>query len=327
MASEYRYDTMTGAHVLIAPDRGNVPRGPDPRAGLPSLAPGRPCPFCPGHEAETETTVLQEPADGPWQVRVVPNKYPAARRCAGGVRGLAGDTRPGYGVHEVVVETREHDLELDRWSADRTARILPIYRERVRSLEAEPGIAQVYVFRNRGRLAGSSQPHPHGQILASAVVGPHSLARVAQARERSARGELDTTLDGELSRALDEGDRIVEAGDEVVVMCPFAPHGSYETWIVPRGARGSFSSCPDRTLGAVAEALPRTVGRVLAASGRSDYSLLWRGLPIDAPAYEAYWYLEVVPRTSRAVGFELTSGIDLVAVAPETAAARLRSVT
>jgi len=58
------------------------------------------CPFCEGHERETppETFALGSPGRSPdtpgWQVRVVPNKYPA-------VEGETGRT-------EVVVHTPRH---------------------------------------------------------------------------------------------------------------------------------------------------------------------------------------------------------------------------
>jgi UDPglucose--hexose-1-phosphate uridylyltransferase len=137
--SELRLDPFTGAHTLIATGRASI--GASRPGGLPSG--GARCPFCPGHEADTEDTIWA--SGDPWDVRVVLNRFP-----------LVDDTRAA-GRHELVIESRAHDQDLVDLPVDALASLLSVYQSRVRALEAIPGIASVVLFRNRGRRAGSSQ--------------------------------------------------------------------------------------------------------------------------------------------------------------------------
>ena len=78
--SELRRDPVDGRWVIIASERGSRPQDfimpkQAPREGF--------CPFCPGHEDKTPPEILgiRNPGGAPngpnWQVRVVPNKFPA----------------------------------------------------------------------------------------------------------------------------------------------------------------------------------------------------------------------------------------------------------
>jgi UDPglucose--hexose-1-phosphate uridylyltransferase len=317
----YRYDPMTGAWVLVAPARGGVPRGPDPLAGLPE--PAGACPFCPGNEADTEASVLAWPGEPDWRIRVVRNRHPAVREDASfEVQPRGGEALAPHGMHEVVIESTAHDLDLPDFTPGQMLEVLQAYRERVRALERSQGVRHVSIFRNRGRRAGSSQPHPHGQILASAVIGSEVQRRSTQARSWFERHGT-TLLDDVLQRELEAGQRIVEARGDVVVLCPFAPHFAYQTWIVPRRSRSSFGEAPDAELARIAEALPDVIRRVLFASGRSDYTLLWRMPPAHASEAEGFWYLDLLPRGGGGAGFEMSTGIDLIPVTPEQAAGRI----
>src|SRR5512140_2142053 len=109
---ELRKDPVSGRWVIISTERGRRPSdfGTEPereRAGF--------CPFCPGNESKTPPEVLayrpQGPPNGPgWQVRVVPNKFPALQIEGDLSRQGDGmyDKMNGVGAHEVVIETPVH---------------------------------------------------------------------------------------------------------------------------------------------------------------------------------------------------------------------------
>ena len=70
------------------------------------------CPFCCGHEADTPPEILSYPenGNGHWNLRVVPNKFPALR-----VEGMLDregeglyDRMSGVGVHELIIESPDH---------------------------------------------------------------------------------------------------------------------------------------------------------------------------------------------------------------------------
>jgi UDPglucose--hexose-1-phosphate uridylyltransferase len=87
-----------------------------------------------------ETLVL--PAEGAWQVRVVPNLYPALDR------------------QEVVVHSPEHLRSLAELDDGRLALVAEAWRRR---RQAEPD-GYVHALVNEGREAGASRPHTHSQL-------------------------------------------------------------------------------------------------------------------------------------------------------------------
>src|SRR5262245_37041373 len=78
---EPRKDPVTARWLLTPTDRRKRPH--DVRFEQPSVIAREHCPFCPGHEALTPPEVLAYRPNGgapnsrDWEVRVVPNMFPA----------------------------------------------------------------------------------------------------------------------------------------------------------------------------------------------------------------------------------------------------------
>lgn len=324
----FRWDELTGSWVVVAPSRRGAGASltSEAGAGLPTIS-GR-CPFCPGNESDTEAPIAVFPegeADA-WRVRVVANKYPLARAGAAAVSEGAFLSAAAAGAHEVIVESPEHDADFGDFTPEHARDVLRVYRDRVVAVGALEGVRAVSAFRNRGRRAGSSQPHPHGQIIGAPVVGPFETARDRAAHAFWAeRGT--TLLESVLERELTEGERLVDVRDDFVVLCPWAPHQNHQTWIVPRDARGSFARIDDALLAPLAETLQRTLRALRVVTGGMDYNLSFRLPTVEASSRPyAFWYLDVLPRRGGGAGFEITSGIDVVTVSPERAAADMRAI-
>ena len=75
--SQLRLNPLTGRWVAVAAERSLRPGDFAPRRLQVESDPARPCPFCPGHEEATPPALETYGANGQWQVRVVPNLYPA----------------------------------------------------------------------------------------------------------------------------------------------------------------------------------------------------------------------------------------------------------
>jgi UDPglucose--hexose-1-phosphate uridylyltransferase len=320
----YRRDPFTDEWVLIAPGRRVLrPTGADPMAGLPSL--DGDCPFCPGNEAETEATIQVVPEEGDWRVRVVGNRFPLASPDASTDAVDGGETMHATGVHEVIIESRDHDADFATTTSCARAEVLRVMRERVRSAESLPHVEHVSLFRNRGRRAGSSQPHPHSQIVGDGIVGPEPRRRwnaAVGAFERDARCLIDEVLERELSL----GVRVLRASGEIVVLTPFAPRVPFETWMVPRHARGSFGNADDEALDALADSIGDAIQVACDASGHPDYNLVWHAPPARQSDHgAAFWVVAIVPRGSSGAGLELSKGTAIVTVTPEDAAREMRA--
>ena len=115
---ELRKDPITGRWVIISTDRGKRPMD----FLRESVFPGAPrnCPFCPGNEGKTPPEILAYGRNGGsanssgWNIRVVPNRFPAL-----GIEGELDregeglfDKMNGIGAHEVIIETPQHQTTL-----------------------------------------------------------------------------------------------------------------------------------------------------------------------------------------------------------------------
>jgi UDPglucose--hexose-1-phosphate uridylyltransferase len=128
--------------VVIAPERAKRPGATREQLEPPSPEELELCPFCAGHEHMTPPQTLVLPEQGVWQVRVVPNLYPALER------------------QEVVVHSRRHARSLAELEDAELELVAEAWRRRS---EAHPGYVHALV--NEGREAGSSLPHSHSQLV------------------------------------------------------------------------------------------------------------------------------------------------------------------
>jgi UDPglucose--hexose-1-phosphate uridylyltransferase len=129
-----------------------------------------------------------------------------------------------------------------------------------------------------------------------------------------------------LARELDDGTRVIEHDEYFAVFCPYAPHASYETWIVPRFESTQPGSLDRVAREALAVLVTRTLRRMLRVNDGADYNLVLR---VAARAHWAApwarWHLELIPRRGGDAGFELTSEMRCVLVPPEESAQVLRA--
>ncbi|HJR58961.1 MAG TPA: DUF4921 family protein [Vicinamibacterales bacterium] len=320
-----------GIWSIVAPRRSARPQRSS--AGV-VPAPAH-CHFCPGNERETEPEVfaLREPQsarDTPgWTVRVVPNKYPAMQPHAGTLDAAIAPYRqlPARGLHEVIVETPRHDRRLVDFDAAELAMILDVYQSRLQAVSAAPHVKSVALFRNEGAAAGASQEHAHAQLVALPIVPGRLAGELRGASAYFRRLHRCVTCDS-ISRESSGGHRLVGENADFAAMASFAPRFPYETWIVPRRHQHDFRGAEPaeiRNLGRLLHAVLRALGLVLDPF---PFNLVLQTAPVRPRASirrAFHWRLEIVPRLTTASGFELGSGVFIVAVSPEQAARRLRA--
>lgn len=326
--SEIRQDRTSGAAVIVAPERGRRPQQ-GPRAAAPQKIPhyDPKCPFCPGNEAQLPSIVAERSAnDAPgWSLRVVPNKYPALDLHAPPVAHTEHWAYPGRGMHDVIIESPRHDADAATMSADELRAVVEIYRERSRHLLAQDRIAAAVLFRNRGRDAGASLPHPHAQIVALEIVPPR-LAALGDWGKRY-HGQHDRCpLCDEIAIERKLGLRIVDENHGFVALVPFAAEHPFETWIAPKQHRPSFAALGNEALPEFAALLGRSLRRQQAALDCPAYNFAVDSAPsaeIRAPYW--HWKMRIVPEVAVWSGFELGGGLPINPSSPEENARRLRA--
>ena len=182
---ELRQNRFTKEWVIMATERAKRPeelralRAPHPP--LPHYS--ATCPFCPGNEHMAPPAVLVIPAEEHWQVRVVPNKFPALAREGELTRKIERSRRSlnGVGIHDVIVETPDHALTTALLPVDHVAEVLRCFRRRFTEVSADPRIAHITIFKNNGVAAGTSLEHPHAQLIGTPVISSQVRHRVYEA--------------------------------------------------------------------------------------------------------------------------------------------------
>jgi len=248
------------------------------------------CPFCPGREGDTPPAKLVyvvkqsgvlELSDREasrvqgWAVRCFDNLYPIVP--------------PELGGHEVVVETPLHDEHPHKARVEQLALALKAALSRMNALYA-CGASYVALFRNHGREAGASIPHPHTQLVALPFI------------PRSILSELEAFKQGcPLCRGL--GEPFLEDGGFIAAV-PEAPLQPYEFRLYPRAHEPSPLSLSDEELVELARALKRALAALAEALNDPPYNLWLHAAP-PSEGWEAYhWHIEVRPRLSVHAGLE-----------------------
>jgi len=323
--SELRQDPITHDWVIINPGRALRPHDV---AGAGTAA----CPFCPGNEVKTPgaTDTLVAP-DGAWLVRAVPNRFPVLSEAESGSsldepHGGLWRKRSGYGHHEVIIESPDHDAKLGRMPTEQVRRVLEMYVRRARALAARDGrLRQIVLFRNYGPRAGTSLAHPHSQIVATPTVSPETRRRVMDEIaffDESGCCGLCRELDLESA----SGERIVLETEEFVTLAPYASGNPYQLRIAPRRHCASFLEVEERELDDLARHVPRVLAALIEQLADPHYNLVVSSAPLDLVHRSAsHWFIEILPRITTPAGFELGSRIVVNVQTPEQAAAELRA--
>lgn len=334
--AELRTDIFTGRQVIVAPTRANRPNASSSDPSL--LRPDDPFEAGMEHETPGEHWALRirgTAANTPgWQVRIVPNRYPAIDQSSislsAGLPGFEASTDSEAspdsfeGVHDVVIECPDRRHRMFDLSAGELQEVLRAWQIRIRDFEQTRQIRSVVVFRNEGFSAGASLAHCHSQIVATSIILPEIAQRKQRAvdyRTRCGQHLSEAWLNSELSAKT----RIVATTDLLVALCPFASHASWQCRIVPRlNSEWTFGSLSTETLQELTQLLKRCHTALVAELGHCSFNLLMVHPPLgEEPAYP--WMLEIVPRLSRTAGWEMLTGIEIITMSPEEAASQVRS--
>lgn len=327
---ELRQNIATKEWVIIANERSKRPDDFYHRSQ--DLTEDRPvwmddCPFCPGNEVRSED-IMQIPEEGEWQVRVVINKYPALDRDGVPSRQFAGVRRrvAGVGYHEIIVESPRHNTCPALESAEEVALTMKAFQRRGHEIIEDPTIEHVTYFKNHGESAGTSLEHPHTQLIGLPLVPQHIRARNEEARRYfDDMGECPHCR--MYADELRDGSRIIAANESFAAFIPYAATSPFHTWIIPRAHHPSFLNASQKELNALGSILKTVLLKLYVGLSDPDYNYVIRSAPYRDQFQEyLHWYVTIVPRVTRAAGFELGSGMYINTSLPEESAAFLRDI-
>ena len=246
MSNELRWNPILGSWVIVSSKRKSRPW----RSGA--------CPFCPG---------APETGHG-WEVLVLENKYPSLKLDAKTSRKSHDiyKVRPGYGVCEVVVETPDHEGDLDTLSPRNIVKYVEALRDETRKLCSDPGIKYVLPFRNKGEVIGVSLTHPHSQIYALPFIPPRVKVELKNAYKFwKEKGECIFCHIIGLER--EEEIRLLYENDSFISFVPFFAMWPYEVHVYSKKHVGSLLDLNEKGIEDLSDAL-----RVIVAMYNSLFS-------------------------------------------------------
>lgn len=327
---ELRKDPVLGRWIIISEDRG---KRPTDFLVEESKASGGFCPLCPGNERSTPPEVLvfgREIGTGSntpdWQVRVVPNKYPALiiegeldKRAEG-----LYDRMSGIGAHEVIIESPGHDDIFSKLPTGHLRLVFQAFRDRIKDLERDPRFRYVMVFKNSGHAAGASLEHPHSQLVALPILPRMIVSELAGALSYYKYKQRCIFCDI-IRQEVEQDVRVVCQNDDFIAITPFAPRTPFEMSILPKHHMSSFSLESDYRLTKLAELFSESLRRLDGCIPNVPYNFVLHTQPLRTDDLEHFHYhFEIVPKLSSIAGFEWGSGFYINPMPPEIAASYLR---
>jgi UDPglucose--hexose-1-phosphate uridylyltransferase len=276
--------------VVIAPERAKRPGADTAEVEPPSPDELEQCPFCEDREDRTppETFALAPPGRQPdspgWQVRVVPNLFPA------------------FEHQEVVVHTPRHARSFAELTApDELAAVASVWHRRIEA--ARNAGSYPFLFVNEGGEAGASLPHSHSQVAWLREPPPEAAIELPNLQKETC-ALCSLLRDDKLEIAL-AGDNSLRAAQ--------AGRVPYELLIAPERHEAE----PDEeALVHAVTLLHEAIRRLRDLEGPTPFNA-WHHTG-------AHWHLEIVPRLTVFAGLELGAGLYVNWLPPEEAAKRLR---
>ena len=280
--------------------------------------------------------ILTWPAEGPWQVRVIPHPDPLYHiegdpgRLAEGMYDKMG----ALGAHEVVIEAPQHDRRLSQFSDQEIERVLWVWTSRIADLKKDARLKYISVFKNQGGLAGEEWPHAHSQVTATIFV-PRRIKYELNSAHEWFKGKERCIFCDMVRQEEKQGKRIVDVQGDYYAICPYASRVPYEVWLLRRRHNHLYEQprpgSNRRQLAALLGRILRRLEKVAPSyhlvvhtapstmNKKGELAGYWKTLADDY-----HWHIEILPILEKRSKSYSIKEIYFNAELPEQAAANLR---
>jgi len=338
--NELRKDYLLNRWVVIATERGRRPT--DFVKQKTDSAKASVCPLCVGNESMTppavmlylkddsEVHVAQDPVVGErpknWLIRCIPNLFPAFSppRQPQDTELIFSSQSLGnaIGQHEVIVESPNHDEGPADAQLPQLELLIHAYIDRLREMSVKPYMKYVSIFRNYGQQAGASLSHAHSQIIATPMIPPMIQDEMDASKKFYVEHGKCAFCD--IIERESKGPRLIYDGPDFVVFAPYASINPMEFWIVPKKHAANILYLSEDEVAAFTKTLKASLRALKDLVNDPPYNYGFHlALIKDAEPYY-HWHMEVHPKLSIWAGFEVTTGVHINTVTPETAAQSLK---
>src|SRR3989344_8460073 len=306
MKPEIRKDYIKKKYVITAPKRAHRPHDVERPQRLTPVKKSE-CVFCPERIDKIAKVIITEAAtkekNEPWAIKVVANKFPAVKT----------DNPKAYGRQEVVVETPDHQKEIEDLSIERIAKIFEIYAQRTKAISKDKKIDYLLIFKNNGGAAGASLQHAHSQIFASEFLPPHLKDKSQRVQAYKLKHGACVYCD--VVKKEGRGRRLISQDKNMIAFCPYAPMHNYEVWIMPKRHLDNITMLTQNERLSFAKLLKKILKKINKLN--LPYNYYFHQVINDE---DQHLYLKITPRGSVWAGVEIGSGLIINPVSPEEAA-------
>jgi UDPglucose--hexose-1-phosphate uridylyltransferase len=236
------------------------------------------------------------------------------------------------GICRVICYSPHHSKTMANMDQSELEAVVEEWTAQWVELSARPDIRAVTIFENRGAMMGASNPHPHGQVWATASV-PSELSREVEEQGAYFAKHGRALLADYCAREIEARERVVFAHEHFIVVVPFWAQWPFETLILPRRVVSCLSDLTMEEKGDFAHALgtlTQIYDRVFNTSFPYTMGLHQRPTQSEAAGFvfHAHFY---PPLLRSATVRKFMVGFEMLAMAqrdltPEAAAQRLADI-
>jgi len=324
---ELRYNLATKEWIILSTERAKRPEDFPQKPAELSKDSAANCPFCEGHEQKTPQEIFAIRDEHGWKVRVTPNAFPALspKGEPSNTTDQFGFTKMnGIGIHEVIIESPEHEQIIATMDPAQVEAIYTTYKERYSALSKDPRFKSIILFKNHGQHAGTSLHHPHSQIIATPVV-PRIIRDRIEIAESFYKEKNLCLYCNLINTEKAAKERIIFESDNFVVFAPFASRFPFEMWVLPKKHASHFEEIENKVLMDLAHVMQTILKKLYKVLNNPDFNYAIYSAPCQEKNLPyIHWNIKVFPRLTMQAGFEVGSGMAINTVIPESAAKYLR---
>lgn len=331
---EYRKDIMLDEWVIIATERAKRPENFKEQIVKVENKALSVCPFDRGNESMTPPESLRVDSQGnevgkdsQWQIRAVPNKFPALVPNAQPFSLQYGPylVMDGFGLHEVIIHSPRHITNISELSRQQVELLISVYIRRLRAISKDSRIESVVIMLNQGKEAGASLEHSHSQIFALPLTPPILMNEISRTRSYFNRNHSCAMCDI-INFEIIEDKRVVYENKEFLMLQPYASRNPFETWIIPRRHESNFENISAQEANSFAQCLKVLVDFFYADLNNPPFNYyIHTGTLGNTENSHYHWHLELEPKLSIKAGFEIATGIDICITTPEYTAEYMKA--
>ena len=212
------------------------------------------------------------------------------------------DKMNGIGTHEVVIESPDHNTELELLLQTQIVNSLEAFRERVLALKQNNRFKYILIFKNQGASAGASLEHIHTQLIALPITPEVVSEEIAGCKEHYEKEEHCIYCDL-ITQELKDKRRIVCQNEYFITVVPYAPRFPFEMWLLPRSHSARFEQCEARHLDALDSLFKESFLRMRTVLNASHYNFVFHTAPINGNHDNYYhWHIEIIPKLTKMEG-------------------------